>query len=293
MLDDRLHDLQGQLGRDGEADTLGAAGLGEDRRVDADQVAGSVHQRAAGVAGVDRRVGLDEVFVGVQAELVASGGADDAHGHGLADAERVADGEADVAGANAVGAAEGHRRQVLKVDLQHGQVGFRVAADQLGDGFAAVAQGHDDLVGASGHVVVGQQVAFRAHDHRRAEARLHALLLRQVVAEEAAEHRVVEQGVGGLADHLGGVQVGHCRSRSTHRVGIGHRAFLQAAEQRRLLDVHLLAWQADQLGVVLDDQQGQQHADQHGPAEETQGLGHRENPWGCEAEKRPIRWRPL
>ena len=32
-------------------------------RVDADQLAAQVDERAAGIAGVDRRVGLDEIFV--------------------------------------------------------------------------------------------------------------------------------------------------------------------------------------------------------------------------------------
>ncbi|MNE95011.1 hypothetical protein D3C80_1930450 [compost metagenome] len=71
---------------------------------------------------------------------------------------------------NGVGTADGDRRQVLQVDLQHRQVGFRVAADHAGQGFAAILQGHDDLVGAAGDMVVGQQVALGAHDHRRTQA---------------------------------------------------------------------------------------------------------------------------
>ena len=53
-----------EVARDGEADALVAAGLAEDRGVDADQLAARVDQRAAGVARVDRGVGLDEVLVG-------------------------------------------------------------------------------------------------------------------------------------------------------------------------------------------------------------------------------------
>ena len=135
VLDDRLHHFHRQFHRDRKTDALGAAGLGEDRRVDAGQVAIGIHQRAAGVARVDRRVGLDEVFVAVEAQLVTPGGADDAHGHGLADAERVADGQRDITDADAFGAADGDRRQVLQVDLQHRKVGFRVAADHSGQWF--------------------------------------------------------------------------------------------------------------------------------------------------------------
>ena len=47
---------------DREADALDAEVLGDDGRVDADERAAGIHQRAAGVADVDRRVGLDEVL---------------------------------------------------------------------------------------------------------------------------------------------------------------------------------------------------------------------------------------
>ena len=49
--------------RNREADADVAAGARQDLRVDADQLALRVHQRAAGVAVVDRRVGLQEVLV--------------------------------------------------------------------------------------------------------------------------------------------------------------------------------------------------------------------------------------
>jgi hypothetical protein len=64
----------------------------------------------ASLTGVDRRIGLDEVLVGVQAQLVTASSTDDAHGHGLADAERVADGQSDVADLDLVGAPQGHGR---------------------------------------------------------------------------------------------------------------------------------------------------------------------------------------
>ncbi|MNF91940.1 hypothetical protein D3C84_745620 [compost metagenome] len=124
-------------------------------------------------------------------------------------------------------------------------------------------------------MVVGQQVAFRAHDHRRTQARLHAPLARQVVAEEAAELRVLEQGVGRFADHLGGVEVGHRRRRAGHGIGIGVRALAGEIELGCFLQMHFLARQADPFRGVLDDQQCREHADNQGPAEESQGLEHR------------------
>ncbi|MDT4837538.1 hypothetical protein FQZ97_712740 [compost metagenome] len=171
--------------------------------------------------------------------------------------------------------AEGDRRHVLEVDLQHREVGFRVAADDPRQGLAAVLEGDDDLVGAGDHMVVGQQVAFRAHDHRRTEAGLHAPLLGQVVAEEAAELRVFEQRVQRAVDELGGVQVDHRRRGGANGLGIGHRAHLRQAVARRLAHVHVLARQPDPLRVVLDDQEREKNADQQRPAEETQCLEHR------------------
>ena len=57
-VDGLLHDGLGDVDGDGEADALTTLG---DRRVDADDIARGVDQRAAGVARVDGRVRLDEV----------------------------------------------------------------------------------------------------------------------------------------------------------------------------------------------------------------------------------------
>jgi hypothetical protein len=58
---------------------------------------GHVDQRAAGIAGIDRRIGLDEELIVGDADLRARQRRDDAMRHGLADAERIADGEHHVA----------------------------------------------------------------------------------------------------------------------------------------------------------------------------------------------------
>src|SRR5690606_20252279 len=126
-----------------KADALRAAGLGKNRGINAHQVAVGIHQRTARVAGVNCGVSLDEVFVGVEAQLIAPGGADNAHGHRLTDAKGIADGQADVADADIVRAPESNEGQVWQVDLQHGEVGFRVAANQPSQGFAAIFQRYD------------------------------------------------------------------------------------------------------------------------------------------------------
>ncbi len=55
-----------------------------------------VDERAAGIAGIDRRIGLDEELVVGDADLRARERRDDAVGHGLADAEGIADRQHDV-----------------------------------------------------------------------------------------------------------------------------------------------------------------------------------------------------
>ena len=65
----------------------------QNRGVDADQFAAQIHQRAAGIAGIDGGVGLDEVLVAVGVDAGAAERADDARGHRVLQAERIADGD--------------------------------------------------------------------------------------------------------------------------------------------------------------------------------------------------------
>ena len=62
MLFDLLHNTADQVNRDGEANALGARVLRQHRRIDADEFAAAVDQRATGIAGVDRRIGLNEIL---------------------------------------------------------------------------------------------------------------------------------------------------------------------------------------------------------------------------------------
>ena len=65
-------------------------------------------------------------------KLTAAGGADDALGHGLRQAHGIADGQHHVADTHLVGVAQRHHRDVLlEIQLQHGQVGVRVAPDDF------------------------------------------------------------------------------------------------------------------------------------------------------------------
>src|SRR5207248_871891 len=89
--------------------------------------------------------------------------ADDARGDRAGQLERRTDGDHRLADAQVVGPAELHRGQVADAaDLDHGDVGRRVAADDLGGGLPAVLEHGLDLPAVRGDlddVVVGQDVA--------------------------------------------------------------------------------------------------------------------------------------
>ena len=103
-------DVANRVDRDREADALA---LRVDRRVDADHLAAQIEERPAAVAGVDARVGLDEVVVRPGADGPALG-ADDAHRHRVAEAERVADRHDVLADAQRLARAERRDRQVVR-----------------------------------------------------------------------------------------------------------------------------------------------------------------------------------
>src|SRR6185312_13323611 len=76
-LDEAFHHGPSEIGRNGEADTLIAAGTAQDGGVDADQTAINIDKRTAGIAGVDGGIGLDEVFIIFDAHVAAVFRADD------------------------------------------------------------------------------------------------------------------------------------------------------------------------------------------------------------------------
>ena len=104
---------------------------GQQQRVDAHQLAGGVHQRTAAAARVDRRVGLDVDHRVVGLEL-PSHRAHHAHRHRVVEAERAAEREHQLPGAQPVGIAERERRQRRAAHLEQRQVGLLVHAGDLG-----------------------------------------------------------------------------------------------------------------------------------------------------------------
>ena len=123
-------------------------------------------------------------------------------GHRLADAERIADGEHQVADLQLVGIAELERREALApvLDAQHREIGARSLSTISASNSRLSASETFTSVGALDHVVVGDDEAAGVDDHAGAERALH-LLARTAAAggaEEAPEERIVEQRIAGL-----------------------------------------------------------------------------------------------
>ena len=129
-------------------------------------------------------------------ETAAPERADDARGHGLAETERIADRQHEIADLQAIGIADRDRRQTARRDLQHGDVGVGVAADQF-RGQPPVVLGRDfDAARILDDMRIGHHIALRSVDNHARAGRLRLALDRLLLqVEEAAEHRVLQQRV--------------------------------------------------------------------------------------------------
>ncbi len=153
-----------------------------DRSVDADHLATRGHQRAPGIAGIERGVGLDDVVdqaAGARAQRAAER-RDDAGCHRRFEAERIADGDHELATFQAFGVAKRCCRQRHRlIDANERKIGIGIVADQPGVQILAIGGGHVDArrgagvrssVGA-GDVTIGEDEAVRRnHDTRTGAA---------------------------------------------------------------------------------------------------------------------------
>ena len=157
------------IGGDRKADALRAH---DHRGVYADDFAVRRHQRAAGIAGVERRIGLDHVVdqpAGARAQAAAER-RDHAGGHRRFEAERIADGDHQLAALQFLGIAERGRRQGHRLDeADKSQIGVGIVADQAGGDVLALGRRHFDArrgtgsASRAGNVAVGQDQPIRRH----------------------------------------------------------------------------------------------------------------------------------
>ena len=166
MLDDAAHQVDG----DRKADAFGSRVLRKYRRVNADKLAATVDQCAAGITGIDSGIGLNEVFKRHQVQEAAPGSADDALGHGGCQAIGVADCEHDIADSQCSERANLDGGQVRQIDFEQGQVRFSVDADRDRFRDASVAELHANFGRRCNNVVIGDEIALRVDDDGRGEA---------------------------------------------------------------------------------------------------------------------------
>ena len=167
-------------------------------------LSGHVNERAAGVAGVDGGVGLNEGLELAVGNDVAAFGGDDAGGDGFLQSERTADGQDPIADLHAVGVAEfGGRERMIDVNLNNGQIGFLIHADEpgvmTGGAWGFIPQLDANAIGLFDYVAVGHDVALGIHDHAGTERALAdgacvRAALTALAAEELVE-KILERGV--------------------------------------------------------------------------------------------------
>ena len=213
MLEDLLeHTAHGVRG-DGKADALAAAGLGKNEVVDADDLPADVDERTARVSGVDGRIGLEKI-VGHLAGEQTLARTDDALRDRFLQTEGIAHREDELADAHRVGIGETQRTQPLGLDLQDGEVGGRVGAEQLGRQAASVTQADQDLLRTFDDMHIGHHMTFLGNNGPGPlRNRLRTRRRRQ--AEKLAQQLLarVDRGAAarGDADHRRDDRFGHPR----------------------------------------------------------------------------------
>ena len=177
----------GGRARNRKAKTLVSSGLRHDERVDADNFAPDVHQRASGIPWIDWRVRLDvdERRIGID---LSRHGRHQAMRQAVAQADRASECKHGFALTDVRIGRQRQRRQLHVIDLQQRQVEFAGNADDARgnerrspgqrrcQGSIRVAGGQHDLnpPRATDNVGVCQDVAFWIDDEPRSHGPLSA-----------------------------------------------------------------------------------------------------------------------
>ena len=162
-----LAHAHGLVNGNGERDTHESAGAGVDLAVDAHHLTPHVDQRAAGVTGIDGHIRLNEGQIVTRIALL---GTHDAGGHGVFQAKGRADCHDPFTRLKTAHVTHLYRGQSRGVDLDDGNVGALVRANDLGLELPLVRQRHDHFVRPLHHVGVGHDIAVRTQNEPRSHA---------------------------------------------------------------------------------------------------------------------------
>ena len=138
MGNDFVHVMTGKIDRDGKSNPLASATSRQNRSIDSDQLSLGIDQGAAGVSRINGRIGLDEVLIVLDAQMRAAFGADDSHGHRLADAERISNGKHKVAHLHFGGISQRNGWKIVRVNFEYGDIGLGVCTDDVRLEFALI-----------------------------------------------------------------------------------------------------------------------------------------------------------
>src|SRR5208283_4585437 len=124
--------------------------------------------------------GLNKIVIRAGADH-APLGADNPRGDGMAQSERISNGEHPIAHFDLIGVADVCRRQIFPcVNLNYRDVCLRVSSDDLRLEFVLVSQGDRQFFCAFHYMVVGKYVAVPGNDYARS-CPLNGSILRELL----------------------------------------------------------------------------------------------------------------
>ena len=206
VADQSLHRGPDNLRWNGKSHSREAARRRNQKGIDPDDFAASIHQRPARVAGIDGRVRLDEL-----AGLAGIGRVRIRPVHRAHDAARYRE-------AKSIGIAEGQHGltrprffriaprstgQIGGVHLQHRQVSQRIRPHQFRFQHATIAGSHANVDRAIDHMVIGHDVAIGRNHHAAAHAVLNLrLALLHVRTKELTKRAALSKKLLHVFRHL-------------------------------------------------------------------------------------------
>ena len=150
----------------GNGETDAAVRFADDGGIDADHAALHIDQRPAAIAGIYRGIGLQKRLVGVSS--TTNFGAKDARGHAAVESEWVADGQHPIPHFELVTVTPFDADEIVGIDLEQGEIGEPVDADQAGVvNHASVTEFDVNGLGCVDNVIVGEDVALGVDDDTR------------------------------------------------------------------------------------------------------------------------------